>query len=518
VNDVLRKLKRLKKGFDGYRVESYDGPRDLGLRSVADLVLIVSGDDPTSFGPTRRPLHLAGLCSFLDEACEARKRYRLPDGSVQTRQLRSWFSYPIRHFKTSTLRHGVLKHLLRWPDHRVLWCSYNQETASEQSQAIRSLALRSGLRISDERGRIGNWQIEGREGGLLAVGTQQGVAGKGFRLAVVDDPFPDLASAESAAERERLWRWLDHDVASRLSPDGAIVLVHSRWHPDDLIGRLQRETPELLRRAREENIPGLRSRAWRGVNVPALGGKDEDRPLMPDVWSLDHLRAERAANPSKFASLYQGVPRSREGTLFREPTFQDEVPSSVSVAWGVDLAYSAKKSADWSVLVKLLSWTETDPVTGRPVRVLYVADVLRKQVDAPAFAALVEARLSTHRGKVVWIASGTERGTAQFVRQRIPSLVVRTATEDKYQRALPASELWNSGRLRVPSDESRHPWLKDFLYEVTSFSGKNDPHDDQVDALAAAVSVFRGSSMAEALASFAARQREGGDGWAPPVR
>lgn len=506
-NPLIRNLERIRRQYGKYQLDTYADPADLGRRSVADLVQIVSADDPSFVA--RRPVHLKELTSFLDEACEGRRRS----------QLRHWFSYPIRHFKTVTLRHGVLRHLCRHPEQRVLWCSYNQETATEQSQAIRRLAVKSGLRVSDERGRVGNWQIDGHEGGLLAVGSNQGVAGKGFRLIVVDDPFADLAQAESAAERERLWRWLDHDVASRLTPDGAIVLVHSRWHPDDLIGRLQRESADLVRRAAEESIPGLARRAWRGVNVPALRGDAEDRPLLPDVWGLDFLRAERAANPSKFASLYQGTPRSREGTLFRDPTFQDEsaIPAAVQVGYGVDLAYSARKTSDWSVLVKLLSWTEPDQKTGRPVRILFVADVVRRQVDAPAFTAEVERRLQSHRGKVVWIASGTEKGTAQFVRQRVPSLVVRTATEDKYQRALPASELWNSGRLRVPSSESAHPWLKDFLYEVTSFSGVRDPHDDQVDALAAAVSVFRGQSMADALALFTQRRREGGDGWALPA-
>ena len=86
MNDLVRRLQRIRRQYGKYRLESYADPSELGRRSVADLVQIVSADNP-SF-TARRPEHLRELCSFLDEACERRRPRRLPDGTTH-RELRT---------------------------------------------------------------------------------------------------------------------------------------------------------------------------------------------------------------------------------------------------------------------------------------------------------------------------------------------------------------------------------------------------------------------------------------------
>ena len=174
-----------------------------------------------------RPLHLRPLVDMLDEATAPRRSQRL-----------YWFSVPIRHWKSTTLRQAAVRHLCRWPDRGVAFCSHTQTFASKQSRQLRKLARQAGLEISDEAGRQDEWEISGKEGGLVARGVGGELTGRGFRLIVVDDPIKGRELAESQAERDRVWEWLQDDVVTRLDPDGALVLVHSRWHPDDPIGRV----------------------------------------------------------------------------------------------------------------------------------------------------------------------------------------------------------------------------------------------------------------------------------------
>ncbi len=95
-------------------------------------------------------------------------------------------------------------------------------------------------------------------GGLRAVGVGSGVTGFGANLIIIDDPIKSRAEAESPKMRERVWNWFNDDIRTRLEPDGSIILIQTRWHEDDLAGR-------LLREAQEEG-----GEQWTVVNLPAL--------------------------------------------------------------------------------------------------------------------------------------------------------------------------------------------------------------------------------------------------------
>ena len=95
-------------------------------------------------------------------------------------------------------------------------------------------------------------------GGLRAVGVGSGVTGFGANLIVIDDPVKSRAEAESQKMREKVWHWFNDDIYTRLEPNGSIVLIQTRWHEDDLAGRLLREpVPEG-------------GEKWEVVNLPAL--------------------------------------------------------------------------------------------------------------------------------------------------------------------------------------------------------------------------------------------------------
>lgn len=439
---------------------------------------------------TLAPHHLAPLIDEL-EACIA----------PHQGQRFFWFSVPPRHWKTTTLRNAIVKHLLRWPDESVAYCSHTQQFASKQSREIRKLTLKAGISLSDESNRQDEWEIAKGEGGLVARGVGGDITGRGFRLIIVDDPVKSIAKAYSATDRDTLWEWLENDVITRLTPDGCVILVHTRWHPDDPIGRAKKAANDNGAEAGHEDDEVT---PWRGVNLKALTPHPEtgeERALLPDVWPATKLRPIRKANPHRFAAQYQGEPILRGAAVFHDPCFydDDELPAQgYRVGYGVDLAYSeaGARRADYSVIIRVYAVPARDD-EGRPCFKFYVVDVVRKQVDAPSFLLTLRARHSEVPGKMLWIASGTEKGTAQFIRRRVP-LRIKNASQDKYQRALPVSEAWNLGRVLVPK---KAPWLAKFLDEITSFTGVKDAHDDQVDALAAAFALFNINPMVAALSA-----------------
>lgn len=200
---------------------------------------------------------------------------------------------------------------------------------------------------------------------------------------------------------------------------------------------------------------------------------------------------ERRAETDEYtwASMYQGKPTPTGAVLFGPEHQYSELPRAYRVVYGTDLAYTAKTSADFSVLIRGL-WDGDK---------LYITDVWRAQVKAPQFAAVVFQAVREQPGPVLWHHSGTEKGSADFIREKCPQFVSANAGTDKYRRALPAASAWDRGRILVPGrDARRHDgtpfwpdgvapkWLKPFLSVVQRFTGVNDASDDDVDALGSA--------------------------------
>lgn len=398
----------------------------------------------------KRPAHLAELMSRLEGAHGGKERF--------------CFSVPPRHGKSETLLHFVAMTLANDPTIKIGYCSHTHSFAVKQSKRARMLARKAGVEVPFQSGRMDDWQTTDG-GGLVARGVGGELTGRGFDILIVDDPIKSRAVAESSTQRESVYDWFTSDAFTRLTPGGSIIVVHTRWHPGDLVGRLIDD-------------------GWDFVNLKAID--DEGRALWPDGGWTKEVLEERRSNVGEYnwASLYQGEPRPKGGQVFGEPTFYDRLPTAhFQCAYGLDLAYTRKTNADYSVCVKLI----------KHEGLVYVADVVRKQVDAPSFALTLKAMASGTPGRMVWHASGTERGAAQFLQQKIRQLEVVNATGDKFVRAQPVAAAWNDGRVLVPESA---PWLDVFLGEMADFTGLDDAHDDQVDALASGFAALAVSSRA----------------------
>lgn len=398
------------------------------------------------------PRHLAPLVELLEQS------EREPVNVV--------VSVPPRHGKTETLLHAFARRLRKRPWETIAYASYAADVAHSKSRSARDYAIKAGVRLRGDSAAVHEWRTpEG--GGMLATGVGGPLTSHGAHLLVVDDPFANRKEAESPVVRQAVHEWLTSTANTRVEPNGSIFVVHTRWHLDDLAGRLsQGITPE-----RSPMPP------WPVVNLPAID--DEGNALWPERWPVAALLKKRAASEYDWWSLYQGQPRGRGGSVFGEPArYEHARLDGARIIIACDPAASAKTHADHSVIaVGAFHGSGADTTCD-------VLEVQRHQVEIPRLVAFLIDVQARYGGAPIHIeAVGGFKSVPQMLLAINPSLnVVEVKLNgDKFVRAQPAAAAWNAKRIRVPISA---PWVQPFLGVVLAFTGVNDPHDDDVDALA----------------------------------
>jgi predicted phage terminase large subunit-like protein len=398
------------------------------------------------------PRHLEPLITLIERA--------------RWERIRACVSMPPRHAKTITILRAIAWWLMLTPADTCAYTSYSDRQAWSKSRIARGLAQQAGVRMGDSE-TMAEWRTS-KGGGMLATGAGGGLTGQGVSgLMVVDDPYKLREEAESPVIREKVWDWFTDVVDSRL--EGASVLVvHTRWVQDDLIGRLAGD------------------HGWEHVNLAALAehgdplGRSLGEALWPDRFPVEELQRKKSLNAYSFASLYQGAPRPRGATVFKEPHYYPATSFDLTgcrIVLYADPAASAKTTADHSVVLALAVKGYGAEMRG------WILDVYRRQVTIPQFVRDLMDFQARHGNGVANVESvGAFKAVAQMLREIDPNVMVKEVTPlgDKFQRAQPAASAWNDGRILVPNEA---PWLKAFLAEMATFTGVNDPHDDQVDCL-----------------------------------
>lgn len=368
------------------------------------------------------------------------------------------FSGPPQHGKTEISKHALVSISTRAPGLCHGYATYSNDRGREVAEKVKTLCQIAGLNPRLRDGTL--WLDGGTE--IRFVGPGGALTGNPINgLMLIDDILKDRQDAESKTIRESIWNWFTDIAQTRRHPGSSVVAMMTRWHIDDLIGRLIKELK------------------WKYLRIPAECDSEDDplnRALGEYLWPNkrpESFMQQFKVNPYTWASMYQGRPRPRGDSLFGEPHWYDELPNNPYVrGHGADLAYTEKTRADWSVLLSGRRYGEH----------LYLTNELRKQCQAPEFTNAMKAR-QQGKGRILWLCSGTEKGVAQMIRKQIPQFGYRLATADKYQRATPAAEdFWNVGKLLLPS---KADWTNQFVDEICGFSGVGDLCDDRVDALAA---------------------------------
>lgn len=391
------------------------------------------------------------------------------------------FSVPPRHGKTTLTWHAVAWLLLQRPTMRILFAASEQKRAEREMSRAKALFVRAGGQL----GKVNTQEYwETAAGGYVrSAGLNGPIVGDGFHVVFVDDPHRGRAEAESKTTREGVVTRFTDDVYTRREPaiggfkGTSFIVVHTRWHIDDLIGNLTRSG--------EWAVP------FEYINLPYEDATG--RVLAPEIWPPETM-ANYRRNRRNWESVFLGRPTPAGGSVFEGTYLYDaaRLPVGMRYAIGIDLAYSAKKSADFSVAVVLARGSD-----GR----MYVVDVVRDQCRPRDFAAKLKKLEARYPGAPMrWYTGGQEEGVAELLRELgVSRLVTLAATTEKKVRALSVSDAWNEGRVLLPKPEDGEEppdWLSDFTDEVLAFTGQGDAHDDQVDALAAAFDALEQGGLA----------------------
>lgn len=394
---------------------------------------------------------------------------------------------PPRHSKSETIAHGIAWLLAQDPTREVIYGSYGADLAEERSRIVRQYAALAGVDFADDANKVSRWKTR-QGGGFLAGGVGGGQTGFGGDVIIIDDPYKGFADSGSTAYRRQVDEWFSGTLYTRRSPGASFIIVQTRWHPDDLASKRIKA-------------------GWEVIKKPAID--EHGNALWPSRFPVAELERIRANTlPMVWSALYQGEPRNRGEQVFNDVQTYEALPTEgLSYSIGVDLAYTEKTSADYSTAVVLAR--HRDPMVKTDEQRVYVVDVIRLQCDAPKFAAqlrVLRSRFPTAAWRMYY--GGTESGVIDFLSREGVHLGALPASGrgDKLVRAMPVAAAWNRGRVLVPSTGAK--WVEDFVAELSGFTGINDDHDDQVDALAAAFDQSEAGSQYAVLSAGKRRETD----------
>jgi phage terminase large subunit-like protein len=395
------------------------------------------------------------------------------DGVISGEIDRLAIHMPPRHGKSETV---TVRFVLRWlelnPGKNALVTGYNERFARKFSRRIRNMAKERGM-VSADKSAADEWET--RSGGLvMARGVGNPPTGTGFGLIVVDDPIRRREDAESAVYREKVWDWYTDDLYSRLEPQGALVLVMTLWHEDDLGARATASEP------------------FHVLKLPAISEAGE--ALWPErypVKALERIRNVMVQNQGRrgWEALYQQNPTPRAGTFFQVDRLQ--VVPAAPIGLPSCLAFDNAASEGEG------DWTAGPLVSGPDAQGLWYVEPWRIQKEPSQRNLAMRQRADLKRPTYVTVPKDPAAAGKEVAQNHLKlfagyavTAVARRKGEVKQLVAEPFAAQVNAGNVRVvkgPGDEyfagnERRSFAADYIEELRNFPlGK---HDDQVDGSA----------------------------------
>lgn len=387
-------------------------------------------------------------------------------------------------------------------------CSYAAEFAASWGRKTRDVIAEHGpyvfgVRVREDVAARDEWEIEAfrggewhkTEGGMKTAGVGGPITGRGANVIIVDDPIKNAEEAFSTTYREKTWDWFNSTLMSRLEPGGRVVIILTRWHEDDLVGRLKKQMEEG-------------GEQWDIINLPALAepddllGREEGEALWPtryDAETLNQIREKRGEY--WFSALYQQKPVPTGAAMFKmagltryriqsNSLLLYPVGAEAPTIWSldactkfatVDLAASSKTKADFTVIS---TWAQT------PHHDLALLDVKRAHFEGPDHVPMMIQVWLTQKPTIFYIEStGFQLTTVQTALRSGLPVEPSYPDKDKTSRAIPAAAKLNSGKIALPYAAE---WLNEVEAEIFRFPATE--HDDITDtfSLAALVNVGQG--------------------------
>ena len=388
-------------------------------------------------------------------------------------------SIPPGHGKSELIsKYTPCWYFCNWPEKRIGLSSYSATLSTSFGRVVRDTLIAkeslTGVHIREDVASATDWETS--EGGsMLSAGVGGAFTGRHFDLIIVDDPIKNFEEANSPTQRARVWNWWLSTVRTRLQPNGSIIIVMTRWHQDDLVGRLL-----AGQEAQTNGDP------WEYLRLPALAedddilGRPPETPLWPEAFPIAELQRNREVyGPVHWPGLYQQRPTAAEGGLFKKDwwTYSDVIEKGAVTFQYWDTAYKTGQSNDYSACVTITQYP-TDYA---------VMDVFRQRLEYPGLLRAIKDQAEKWEPSHIFVedkASGQSAVQSLRADTNLPVLPAKLFN-DKIQQANRVTGTVESGKVKLPRNAY---WLPVFLDELTQFPGGT--YDDQVDAFSGCLLQF----------------------------
>lgn len=342
------------------------------------------------------------------------------------------------------------------------------------------------------------FDIVGTGGYFRAVGRGGALTSKTIDVSILDDVYKDYAEANSPIVREASWKWYSSVVRTRLHNDSQELIVFTRWHKDDIIGKIE-ESEEVIDIREWADIEKLTSKSWARLNFEAikesepfeLDPREKGQPLWADRHSLDKLEQQRELDPMLFECLYQGNPESAEGRLYQLPfkTYSDKEEWGRLVRKGayIDVADEGSDMlfcATYEVRVSNSKVWSENKKKFEPLINILITDMEATEDNTDVTTITIPMMINRNSVEYVWVEANA--GGALF-EKTIRSKIRATTktfhqTGNKEARIITASALVNQTIIMPFGWETRYEKIHQ---HVTNFlrNFKANKHDDPEDGL-----------------------------------
>jgi predicted phage terminase large subunit-like protein len=375
-------------------------------------------------------------------------------------------------------------YLYRHPDRFVGLNAYSAELAYTFSRASREAFLQNGGTLKGDAAAVKHWETE-QGGGCWAAGVGGSITGKGYSLGLIDDPLKNAEEAFSDKIRAKQKEWYESTFYTRAEPDGAIVVVQTRWHQDDLSGWL------LSEEAGSDQPEG-----WHIVNFEAI--KEETLPDFPKTCTVepDWRSPGEALCPERFtlkrllqimrkvgtlfwSAMYQQRPSPAEGDYFKRSwwKFYPLAPAQFDrVILSADCTFKESKKSDFVVL----------QIWGQKGGEFWLLDQVRGRMDINATITAIRALCAKWPQATAKLVEDKANGSAviDLLKREISGLLPIEPEGGKLVRAVAIAPYVEAGNVYIP-DPAIAAWVNDYIEEFAVFP--NGVNDDQVDATSQAL-------------------------------